>query len=59
MIDVSDVDDVCEGDVVTLVGRDGDEQVKIDEWSRKVPTINNDMLCRISARVPRFYSRLK
>lgn len=59
MIDVSNVDDVCEGDVVTLVGRDGDEQVKIDEWSRKVPTINNDMLCRISARVPRFYSRLK
>ena len=59
MIDVRDVDDVCEGDVVTLVGRDGDEQVKIDEWSRKVPTINNDMLCRISARVPRFYSRLK
>ena len=59
MVDVSEVEDVHEGDFITLVGREGNEQVKIDEWSRLANTINNDMMCRISARVPRFYSPLK
>jgi len=59
MVDVSDVEDVNEGDFITLVGKEGNEQVKIDEWSRLANTINNDMMCRISARVPRFYSQLK
>lgn len=59
MVDVSEIDDVSEGDVITLVGKENDEQIKIDEWSRCVHTINNDMLCRITSRVPRFYSPLK
>lgn len=59
MVDVSDVEDVNEGDFITLVGKEGNEQVKIDEWSRLANTINNDMMCRISARVPRFYSMIK
>ncbi len=59
MVDVSEVEDVKEGDVITLVGSQQNEQIKIDEWSRCVHTINNDMLCRITSRVPRFYTRLK
>lgn len=59
MIDVSECSDVHEGDIVTFIGKDGDEQIKVDEWSRKIHTINNDFLCRISARVPRFYTPLK
>lgn len=58
MIDVSEVEDIQEGDVVTLIGKDGEERVTVDEWSRIVGTINNDMLCRFSARVPRFYTAL-
>lgn len=58
MVDVSDVEDVKEGDVVTLIGKQGDERVTVDEWSRCVGTINNETFCRISSRVPRFYSRL-
>lgn len=59
MIDVSECKDVHEGDMVTFIGKDGDEEIKVDEWSRKIQTINNDFLCRISARVPRFYTLLK
>ena len=59
MVDVTGVEDVYEGDFITLIGKEGNEQVKIDEWSRLANTINNDMMCRISARVPRFYSLLK
>lgn len=59
MVDVTDVNDVCEGDEIILIGQDGNERVTVDEWSRCIHTINNDMLCRISVRVPRFYTQLK
>lgn len=54
MIDVTGID-VQAGDTVTLIGQDGDDRVTIDEWSRCVHSINNDLVCQISARVPRFY----
>lgn len=55
MADVSELDDIKEGDIVTLIGKSGDEEVTIDEWSRCVKSINNDLMCQITARVPRFY----
>ncbi|MGX8834482.1 alanine racemase [Amedibacillus sp. YH-ame6] len=55
MIDVSDIDDVKEGDVVTLFGNDQEEHLSIDELTRLANTINNETLCWISARVPRIY----
>lgn len=53
MVDVTDVKDVKAGDVVCIVGVQGDQKVTIDEISRKANTINNETLCGISARVPR------
>lgn len=53
MIDVTDIPDVREGDIVTVVGRDGDEVVTIDQISRLAGSINNETLTRISSRVPR------
>ena len=57
MIDVTDVEDVKEGDVVCIVGRQGDEVVTIDRISRMAKTINNETLTSISARVPRLKVR--
>ena len=55
MLDVSEIDDVKEGDVVTLIGEEGDERVSVDAISRFAHTINNETLTRITARVPRMY----
>lgn len=55
MIDASEVDDVHTGDVVTIIGTQGIETIKIDELSRAANTINNESFCLISKRVPRFY----
>lgn len=55
MIDISDIDDVVEGDVVTLIGTDGEHTIKVDELSRLAGTINNETFCWISSRVPRIY----
>lgn len=55
MIDVTGIDHVCEGDVVTLIGEDQGACISVDEVSRGAHTINNETLCWISSRVPRIY----
>ena len=57
MIDVTNVEEVQEGDVVVIVGQQGDQKVTIDEISRKSHTINNETLSAIAARVPRLRKR--
>ena len=59
MVDVTQVDDVKEGDVVVLVGKQGDHRVTIDEISRKSQSINNETLSDIAGRVPRLRRREK
>ncbi|HNX51847.1 MAG TPA: alanine racemase [Thermoanaerobaculaceae bacterium] len=53
MIDVTDVPSVGIGDVVTLVGRDGSEQVTVEELAELAGTINYEILARLSPLVPR------
>ncbi|WP_308585565.1 alanine racemase [uncultured Holdemanella sp.] len=57
MIDVTDVEDVKEGDVVCIVGHQGNEVVTVDQISRTAKTINNETLTSISSRVPRLKVR--
>jgi len=58
MIDVTDIcdrrpDGVKAGDVVVLIGRQGDECITADEVARRLGTINYEVITQISARVPR------
>lgn len=55
MIDVSDIAGVCEGDVVTLIGRDGDKEITADELASMYGTIGYEIVCGISPRVPRIF----
>lgn len=55
MLDVTGIDGVSEGDTVTLFGRDGDECVTTDELAEIAGTINYEIVCGISKRVPRVY----
>lgn len=55
MVDVSGLDDVKIGDVVTLIGNDGDETVTADELAEREGTINYEVVCGLSKRVPRVY----
>lgn len=53
MIDVTDIPNVREGDVVTLFGRDGDQEITADELAAQIGTIGYEIVCGISPRVPR------
>ncbi|QEY35738.1 alanine racemase [Caproiciproducens galactitolivorans] len=55
MLDVTSVPDVKEGDVVTVFGRDGDACITLDELASYNQTINYELACMISKRVPRIY----
>ena len=43
------------GDEVTLVGRDGDEFVSIDDLAAKLGTINYEIACQFDLRLPKVY----
>ncbi len=55
MIDVTDIPGVQLGTEVTLVGRDGEECLSMEEVSEKAYSFNYELPCRISRRVPRIY----
>lgn len=55
MVDVSDIADVREGDIVTLVGRDGNECITVEELAAKSYSFNYEFVCDIGKRVPRVY----
>ncbi|HKL11311.1 MAG TPA: alanine racemase [Clostridia bacterium] len=56
LIDVTGAD-VKIGDEVILFGSDGTNTISIDEVARKLGTINYEITCMISKRIPREYVR--
>jgi alanine racemase len=52
LIDCGD-DPVSVGDDVVLLGRQGDDAISADEWAERANTITWEILCGVSARVPR------
>lgn len=55
MADVTGLSSVRIGDTVTLIGRDGGEQITADELAAWEKTINYEVICGLSKRVPRVY----
>ncbi len=41
------------GDEVVLIGAQGDERVLAEEWARRLGTINYEITCGLTSRVPR------
>ncbi|MBD5136795.1 MAG: alanine racemase [Lachnospiraceae bacterium] len=56
MVDVTDVPGVCRGDVVTLLGRDGDMEITAEKLAELAGgTFNYELVCDIGKRVPRVF----
>jgi alanine racemase len=45
------------GDPVTIIGADGSDRVTAEDLARRIDTINYEIVCGISPRVPRAYHR--
>ncbi len=55
MIDVTDVPGASLGDVATIYGTDGKHVLPANLVARGIGTVTSDLLCAVSARVPRIY----
>lgn len=53
MLDVSHIPHLQEGDVVTLLGRDGEDAITPDDWAALANTISWEILCGFKHRLPR------
>ncbi|MBI4563561.1 MAG: alanine racemase [Planctomycetes bacterium] len=55
MLDVGDLEEAGVGDEVTLVGRDGLEEIRLEELARTIGTIPYELTCGFGRRVRRVY----
>lgn len=55
MVDVTEVEDVKEGDVVTLMGTENGATFNAEDIAEITDTIPYEVICAISKRVPRVY----
>jgi alanine racemase len=59
MVDVTDIPSVKTGDEVVLIGKQGEEEITATELADLTGTINYEITCSISKRVPRVYKYKK
>lgn len=57
MADITEAGEAAEGDEVVLFGRQGNACIPIEELAEKAGTVNYELLCALSKRVPRVYIR--
>jgi alanine racemase len=57
MIDVTDIPEARARDAVTLLGGDGELVMTADDMAAYIGTIPHEVMCSISKRVPRYYTR--
>jgi alanine racemase len=53
VLDVSQIPDLQVGEVVTILGRDGDSEITVDDWADILGTISWEILCGFKHRLPR------
>jgi alanine racemase len=57
MLDVTEAMPVRVGDEVVLYGRQGDEQITLEEVADQIGTIHYEVTCMLNHRVPRVYMK--
>ena len=55
MVDVTEIPEAKAGDEVTLIGRDGEEVITMEEFGDLSGRFSYEFACEISKRVPRVY----
>lgn len=57
MVDVGHIDNLSPGDEAVLFGHQAGNSLPVDEVAEKIGTINYELVCMVSSRVPRVYLR--
>jgi alanine racemase len=57
MADVSHLPDVDVGDEVVVLGRQGQDEITLDEFAESAGIVPHELLVRLGSRAPRVYLR--
>lgn len=57
LFDITPVPEAREGDVITLIGQDGEAKIYLADWGEMLDTITYELACRMRVRLPRIYTR--
>ena len=55
MVDVTEIPETAVGDAVTLLGREGDAVITVEELAEPAASFNYEFVCGVARRVPRVY----
>lgn len=53
ILDVSSMPEVCETEIVTFLGQDGEEMIGAEVWAQALGTIHYEVVCGFKHRLPR------
>ena len=59
MVDVTNIEGVTVEDEVVLFGKQGENEIPVEEIASELGTINYEIICMIGKRVPRIYVKTK
>ncbi|MCI8483992.1 MAG: alanine racemase [Lachnospiraceae bacterium] len=57
MVDVTHIPGAAEGDTVTLIGKDGEREISMDEMGELSGRFNYEFACDLGKRIPRIYRK--
>lgn len=57
MVDVTDISEAAQGDKVTLLGRDGQEEITAEMIGELSGRFNYEFMCGLGKRIPRVYTK--
>jgi len=55
MVDITDIPDVKQGDIATLIGRDGEHCITAEAVATESDTLTNELLSRLGVRIARIF----
>lgn len=55
VVDITDIPEVKQGSIATLIGRDGNAEITVEQLASKIGTINYEVVTRIPESIPRVY----
>lgn len=55
MIDITNIDDVAIGDIVTIIGHEGKTYQGVEKIAQQANSISNEILSQLGQRLPRLY----
>lgn len=55
LVDITDLSEVIPGDIATLIGPDGRDEIMAEEVAMNAGTITNELLSRLGSRLERIY----